>query len=79
MYMNHASAIPAATTSTESTSSMMPATPPCSPSCGGKTGARKRPNGVPCSEGMPNAAPAISVRAASTINGHVITGGDSCT
>ena len=78
MYMNHASRMPAATTIIDSTSSMMPAAPLCSASCRGSTGDRKRAKGVPCSNGIPTAAPATRVSAASTISGHVITRGDSC-
>src|SRR2546429_2326889 len=57
MYMNHASVIPAATTTTDRTISMNATEPPCGASWIGNTPARKRAKRVPASDGAPRATP----------------------
>jgi len=57
MYMNHASRDAGATTIIDSKQSMMPAAPLCSPSCRAD-GRQEAREGVPCSNGIPTAAPA---------------------
>ena len=58
---------------------MSATTPLCPASWMGKTGARKRANRVPCSEGIPNATPVITVSSARIHSGKIITPGDSWT
>src|SRR5215467_13609531 len=80
MYMIHASTTPAATTTTDRISNMYADVPPGPASwTAGKTGSKKCENRVPLSDGTPTAQPAATARSASTISGHVMTGGDSCT
>ena len=79
MYMDHATMTPATNTKTAETSSISATTPLWPLSWMGNTGARKRSNRVPCSEGIPNATPVITVSNARIHSGKVITPGDSWT